>query len=61
VKGRGTRRLDTGHAIHHDVAVARDGRFAVRAQVARWDRVMVGRLGDLLGGDQAAAAREGRR
>ncbi len=43
-----TRRLETGHAIHHDVAIARDGRLAVRAQVARWDRVLVGRLDDLL-------------
>jgi Tol biopolymer transport system component len=48
VVARTTRRLDTGHAIHHDVAIARDGRLAVRAQVARWDRVLVGRLGDLL-------------
>jgi Tol biopolymer transport system component len=43
-----TRRLETGHAIHHDVAIARDGRLAVRAQLARWDRVLVGRLDDLL-------------
>lgn len=48
-----TRRLETGHAIHHDVAIAADGRLAVRAQVARWDRVLVGRLDDLL----AAAAK----
>lgn len=57
-----TRRLETGHAIHHDVAIARDGRLAVRAQVARWDRVLVGRLDDLLAtglgsAGQASAAR----
>ena len=45
---RAVRPLQTEHAIHHDVAVARDGRVALRAQVARWDRVLVGRLGDLL-------------
>jgi Tol biopolymer transport system component len=49
-----TRRLETGHAIHHDVAVARDGRLALRAQVARWDRVLVGRLDDLVVDTEAA-------
>ncbi len=50
------RRLETGHAIHHDVALAADGRLAVRAQVARWDRVLIGRLDDLLGPMAGAAA-----
>jgi Tol biopolymer transport system component len=53
----GSRRLDTGHAIHHDVAIARDGRLAVRAQLARWDRVLVGRLADLLPRPDTAAGR----
>jgi Tol biopolymer transport system component len=50
---RTVRRLETGHAIHHDVAVARDGRLALRAQVARWDRVLVGRLDDLVADTEA--------
>ncbi|HWP34920.1 MAG TPA: hypothetical protein VNM66_04910, partial [Thermodesulfobacteriota bacterium] len=44
------RRLETGQAIHHDVSVARDGRLALRAQLGRWDRVLVGRLDALLAG-----------
>ncbi len=57
---RTPRRLVTGQAIHHDVALAPDGRLAVRAQVARWDRVLTGRLRDLLPAS-ASEASEARR
>ncbi len=57
---RTTRRLATGQSIHHDVALAPDGRLAVRAQVARWDRVLTGRLSDLVAAE-AADASEARR
>src|SRR5690606_21424724 len=57
---RTTRRLETGRAIHHDVAIAPDGRLALRAQVARWDRVLTGRLRDLVAA-AAAFAPEARR
>ncbi|HEX7126451.1 MAG TPA: hypothetical protein VF406_11890 [Thermodesulfobacteriota bacterium] len=57
---RTARRLVTGQSIHHDVALAPDGRLALRAQVARWDRVLTGRLRDLVAAT-AAEAPEARR
>lgn len=44
LRDRSDQRLSTGTKVNHDLACARSGEFAFRAQVDQWDQMFIGKL-----------------